>query len=353
MRHTEKLIRSFVLRAGAAMLALLVGLGGAPLPAAAQAPGKPITAHWYPGLIGSNMKRSFIDTFESPASIKVIESFDNPRFTQMQANRSNPNADIAAFIDVILPLVARSGLITPLDPAGIPNLRLVNPQVRAKGDTHVPLTYGTWGIVYNTSKVTKPITSWADLWREDLTGHVSSPNITYNSSLFMLDALARLRGGSLQDPEQGFELMRRVRLAGPGLWDQESIAIGWLKTQEIWVTPYFSGSVLVLMQDPDLPKLKFVVPKEGGYYVSLNVTKVANSPNPAGADQFINHMLSVGPQEAWARFGRSRPVNVNAAVPREVQETVPAPGELRRLDWEYFARVRNEVVKRWNEVVNR
>jgi putative spermidine/putrescine transport system substrate-binding protein len=285
--------------------------------------------------------------------VKLIESWDNPRFTQMQANRAKPNVDVAVFIDVLLPLITRSGLIEKLDAAAIPNLANVDPAVRGWNDFAVPMTYGSWGILYNAARISKPIESWGDLLRDDLKGHVSHPNITYNSSVYSLDALARLKGGSLRQPDAGMQAIRQIRLSGPGLWEQESIAVGWIKTEEIWATPYFSGTVLALMEEKDVPQLKFAVPREGAYYVPMNVTKVTNGPNAAGANAFIDHMLAAGPQEAWTKIGRSRPVNQKVAVPKDVADSVPLVGDLRKVDWDYYAQERGNILNQWNATVNR
>ncbi len=323
-----------------------------PLPLwAAQSP---LTIGWYPGLLGSNFKRSFLDTYPAGKQAKVVESFDNARFTQMQANRNQPNLHVAVFTDVLLPLIARSGLISAMSPASIPNLKDIDPRVKLPVGLHaVPATYGSWGIAYNAKYVKKPITSWADLLRDDLKGHVSAPNITYNSSVYTLDALASLKGGGLRAPDAGMEALHMIRKSGPGLWDQESIAVGWLKTGEIWATPYFSGNVLAMQRDPDLADLRFCVPSEGAYSLPMSVTRVVNPSAGDEPEKFINHLLSVEAQEAWTRIGGGRPINSKAKVPADVAAMVPTADKLRTLDWNYFAEQRTAIVDKWNKVVNR
>lgn len=329
---------------------VLAGLGGALVIAQEK---KPISVYWSAGQIGKNMKAAFADTFPDKNLLKIVEGSDNPRFTQMQANRDSPNFDVGTFIDVLLPLVIKSGLIIKLDEKKIPNLAEVDPALRGWDDFAVPYTYGTWGIVYNADKVKKPITSWADLFREDLKSYVTSPNITFNSSIFVLDALARLKGGSLQKPDGGFELMRQLRLSGPGLWDQESVAIGWLKTGEVLASTFYSGSALRLMQETDTAHLRFVVPSEGGYLVRSNLVRVANSPNPAGGDAFLNYILSQEAQAHWPAIGRTRPANKNVKIPDDVAASVPSADKLRKLDMTYFVANRSEIVQKWNDIVNR
>lgn len=326
------------------------GLGTFPAWAQNQA----LTIGWYPGLLGSNFRRSFLDTFPGGKDAKVIESFDNARFTQMQANRNQPNLHVGVFTDVLLPLIAKSGLISTMDAATIPNLKDLDPNVKLPvGMKAIPLTYGSWGIAYNAKAVKKPITSWADLLRDDLKGHVSAPNIAYNSSVYTLDAMASLKGGNLRSPDAGLEAMHQIRKNGPGLWDQESIAVGWLKTGEIWATPYFSGNVLAMQRDPDLQDLRFCIPSEGAYALPMSVTRVVNPSAGNTPEAFINHALSVEAQEAWTRIGGGRPINRKARVPAEVAAMVPTADKLRSLDWEYFATQRTAIVDRWNTIVNR
>ncbi len=64
-------------------------------------------------------------------------------------------------------------------------------------------------------------------------------------------------------------------------------------------------------------------------------------------------MLSVPAQEAWAKAGGGRPVNVKASAPKEVLETVPTYDRLRRVDWEYYTEHRTAIVDQWNRTVNR
>lgn len=322
-------------------------------PPLARGQSEEIVVGWYPGALGQNFRKAFLETYKDAGRVKLVESFDNPRFTQMQANRNQPNLHVGIFTDVLLPLIARSGLAVEMSEAQIPNLKDVDPRITLPaGKFAVPATLGSWGIAYNARHVKRPVTSWADLLRDDLKGHVSAPNITYNSSVYTLDALSALGGGSLRSPAAGMKTMQQIRRSGPGLWDQESIAVGWLKTGEIWATPFFSGNVLAMMRDPDLKEMRFAIPKEGAYAVPLNIVRVKNPAGGKAPEAFINHMLGVPAQEVWARVGGARPVNVKAAAPKEVLQTVPNFDQLKRVDWEYFAEHRSAIVDQWNKIVN-
>lgn len=333
---------------GAAMLGVLADSG----PAHSQDK-KPVNVSWSAGQIGKTLKEVFADSYAEKDSLRIVESADNPRFTQMQANRGNPNTDLATFIDVLLPLVIKSGVIQKLDENKVPNLREVDPSLRSWDSYAVPYSYGTWGIVYNADKIKIPITSWADLLRDDVKGYVTTPNISFNSSIYVIDAMARLKGGSLENPDAGLQMIRQIRLSGPGLWDQESVAIGWLKTGEALVSTFYSGSALRLMNEPDTKHLRFVVPKEGAYIVPSNFVRVAGSANPDGADAFLNHIFSREAQKRWAEIGRTRPANKHVEVSAEIAAAVPTADKLNRIDSNYFVANRTSIVQKWNEIVNR
>lgn len=335
------------------VLASLAATAVAPAMASAAARDTPLAVSWYPGLLGASFKKSFLETFAEKDRVQVTESFDSARFTQMQANRGRPNTDVATFIDVLMPLVNKSGLLSKLDTAQIPNLSKVDPALLIWGEFAVPAAYGSWGIVYNRKRVSQPMTSWGDLLRSDLKGRVSHPNITYNSAVYSLDAMARLGGADISKPAIGMTAIRQIRLAGPGLWEQDSVAAGWLKTEEIWATPYFSGNFQSLAQDKDAPDLEFAVPREGAYAVPLNFTKIAGAPNADLADRFLNHILGNEAQTAWIEFGKTRPSNRTIEVPESIAKSVPEIGKLNRIDWAYFADNRKAIVDQWNEIVNR
>ena len=104
-------------------LAMSAAFGGVSLtgfPAWAEA--NEIVLGWYPGLLGQNFKKGFLDGYSDEANVKIVEAFDNARFTQMQANRNKPSLHLGVFTDAMLPLVARSGLVRDLNIEAIPNL---------------------------------------------------------------------------------------------------------------------------------------------------------------------------------------------------------------------------------------
>ena len=327
-----------------------IALAGAAFPSLAET----LQISGFPGTIGQNIRKAFIDTYDKNVEIKYVESWDSARFTQMQANRNRPREDVVTFTDLTLPLVAAAGLLEPLDPKVVTELPNVDPAVRVKGDYGVPYGYGCFGIAYNAKYVKNPPTSWADLLSPELKGHVSAPNIAYSAAFNVLDGLSKTKGKTLHDAQDGMEMYRQIRQSGPGLWDGENTAIGWLKTGEIWVTPYHSGNTLVLASDPDLQDIRFVVPKEGAYYAPLALAKVKGGPNGAeAADRFINHALSAANQEVYAELNQVRPVNTKAKVPEKAAAACPTAAELNKIDINHLNQNRSKIIDQWNQVVNR
>jgi|GEM_PF-1923153 len=335
-------------------LGLGLVLAGATFASTAQAQTQTLNMNGFPGTIGNAFRKAFMETYDKRVNIRYVESWDSARFTQMQANRARPRDDVVMFTDLTLPLVAAAGLLEPFNPAIVTALADVDPAVRVAGDVGVPYGYGCFGIAYNAKYVKNPPQSWADLLKDEFKGHVSGPNISYSAAFNVMDGLSKTRGKSLHNPQDAMEMYRQIRQSGPGLWDGENMAIGWLKTGEIWVTPYHSGNTLALAMDPDLADIRFIVPKEGAYYAPLAVAKVKNGPNGGDVtDRFVNHVLDPANQEVYAQLNQVRPVNMKAKIPPQVAAACPTASELNKIDIEYMNLNRGKIIDQWNQIVNR
>ena len=67
-----------------------VGLGIALAGATLSVSAETLQISGFPGTIGQNVRKAFIDTYDKNVEVKYVESWDSARFTQMQANRARP-----------------------------------------------------------------------------------------------------------------------------------------------------------------------------------------------------------------------------------------------------------------------
>jgi len=308
---------------------------------------------YWGGSIGDAITEVFVDTFREKYGIDVtiVQAFDNPRLTQLLAQGARPDLDVAMFTAPIMPKVVSSGIAARLDPAAIPNLADVHPDLKHEDNLYAAFAFGTWGIVYNTQYIDRPITSWRDLLDPAFRGKVTHPDIAYNSSILSFDALARLDGGSLEtDWRPGFENLKRILANSPSFWSSSSQVLEWLKQGEVWISAFASGSAMELAVQPDAPPVRFVNPVEGAYPVPFYLVKVVNARSPRAADLFINHMLDPELQERFMERMFYGPSNLKARVPEEWQGIILSANEfdqLVHLDWAYFEERQDEFTDMW------
>jgi spermidine/putrescine transport system substrate-binding protein len=193
----------------------------------------------------------------------------------------------------------------PLDLSLIPNYDniytpFLNPYFDPGGDTtgdpsalptekfSLPYLWGTTGIMYDQTKVSQPITSWNDLWRSELAGH-----------LVVLDDAREMMGIALlslgydkneTDPDRLIEAREKLMELAPGI-----VAFGaetideYLLFGEVWVGVMYSGNAAVAERSN--PDLVYVFPEEGVGIWFDNMAIPADAPHADAAQAFINYVL--------------------------------------------------------------
>lgn len=211
----------------------------------------------------------------------------------------------AASYDVVVPsdyMIARminEGLLRPLNFENIPNVQYINNELLFGEGTpyydpdaaySVPYTYGTVGIIYNTTMVDEEdLGSWDIMWNEKYEGNI----LQFNNAR---DAFATAL----------FKLGYSVNTANEAEWQaalaellaQKDIVQGYVM-DEIFnkmqggsaaIAPYYAGDFFTMYDDND--DLAFCYPEEGTNVFVDAMCVPANSENPEIAEAYINFMLS-------------------------------------------------------------
>lgn len=312
-----------------------------------------ITVGWYGGPIGKAFKQVVVAPFEKKTNIqvKVETAFDDARLTKLHAQPGS--LDVAFFTDPVMPQVRSAGIADELDASDIPNLSDVYPNLKSKDS--FAWTFGVWGLAYNADKVKPAPKSWSDLLDPRLKGHVTEPDITYNSSILSLVAFARLGGGDLGNLAPGFQRMKRLRGLSPFFWASSSQMLQQLQSGSIWVTPYASGGTYEAAKAAGAPPIKFATPEEGGYLVKFNTVIPKDSRNKTPAAKFANFMLTPKVQAKWAQKIYYAPANSKTELPSDVKDMIVSGSEVTQLqdiNWQKFAAMRDTVVKKWQSQIS-
>ena len=202
----------------------------------------------------------------------------------------------------------QEGLFQPVDRAKIPNINGIYELAREpQGKFGPAYTIGRVGIIYDSAKVSSPITSWNDLWREDLKRRVSLPGITTTAGPMTVLVAANKAGvDPYKDEKAAFKALEQLK---------PNVVKNYNTGSEL-VNLFSTGEVSVAMaQDFTLAQIQAAVPtvrwaelKEGDY-ATLNTVNIAKgAANPELAHQFINFILDPKIQQTLAERGVDAPV---------------------------------------------
>lgn len=211
----------------------------------------------------------------------------------------------AAAYDVVIPsdyMIARmitEGMLRKINKENVPNLEYVNlemlfgdddPYYDPTNEYSVPYTYGTVGIIYNTTRVSmEDIGSWDLMWNEKYKGDI----LQFNNSRDAFMTAQLLLGYSVNsdnDEEWAAALNKLLK--------QKEIVQGYVM-DEIFnkmengsaaISAYYAGDFFTMYGDNE--DLAFFYPKEGtNIYVDAMCIPTC-SQNPELAERYINFMLS-------------------------------------------------------------
>jgi len=235
-----------------------------------------------------------IKDFEKETGITVrFDTFDSNEAMIAKVSTGGSGYDIVNPSQYAVQILAQKGLIIELDHARIPNLAGLSETFKKLSyDTgnkvSVPYVWGTTGIAYNTDCVTTPVTSWKSLW-----------DPAYKGRIYMLDNMLAAYIGGLQ--VNGFRANstapEEIAKATQSLIEQKPLLGGYnsknfpdlVSSGEACIVEAWSGNVLQVMKDN--PKVKYVLPSEGGTLWVDGYAIAKEAPNPAAAYKFLDYLL--------------------------------------------------------------
>lgn len=240
----------------------------------------------------------------------------------------------------------------------LPNLSGIHPAFRYShlaGKIHTP-----YGLAVNTSKITRPVTSWWDLWDPEFKGKVGFPDWVWMGQE-VFHAINQLAGGSVDNVDPGIEKLAALYKEN----DAQTInnvehMHQLLLSEEIWIAPHF-GARIAKAAEAGAP-VEMVVPEEGGLSFIFNTSVIAGRPEEsiALAFEFVNTTLDPQKQIAFSRLTGYPPTHREAManLPPDLKhlemsdDEVAAFGKIQR-EFDYMAMfvMRDQIKSRWDTEV--
>ena len=331
----------------AAALVLAAGFGSA-------ASAETLTISWW-GYNGDKLNANIIEPFKKMCGCDVaFETGNNADRLNKLKIRGGKGVDVIYLTDSYSQIGIKEGLFQKIDRSKIPNVGELYDLAQApQGDFGPAYTVGRVGIVYDSAKVNPPITSWGDLWRDDLKGAVSLPGITTTAGpLVVLQAAKHAGVDVYENTDKAFEAIEALKPNVVKNYNTGSELVNLISTGEATVS---------IAQDFTLASMQKAVPTmtwaelSDGDIATLNTVNIpTGAENVELAHKFINFILSKDIQQIEAEQGVDAPVNTKVELtPEQAKIWTYGPeaiAKLNRIDYEKLNAVKAEWIDRWNEI---
>jgi len=232
--------------------------------------------------------------FEARTGIKVnYQTFDNNEGMYTKLKSGGANYDVIIPSDYMIAKMVKEDMLQPLDWSLIPNATLyINERYMDleydPGNVYsVPYTWGTVGIIYNTTIVEEVPDSWNALWDERYTNDI----LMFGNSRDAF-AIALLKNGLSLNPKTPED----IETAKEDLIAQKDVVQAYVNDEifdkmcggEAALAPYYAGDALTMIEEN--PDLAFALPKEGTNLFTDAAVIPKDAKNVEAAHMYINFL---------------------------------------------------------------
>lgn len=231
--------------------------------------------------------------FEEEYGIRVVyDTYATNEDLYVKMKQGGSSYDVVFPSDYMIERMIREELIQEIDLDRITMLskideRFMNLEYDPENRFSVPYMWGTVGILYNTTMVERPLTSWADLWDEEFAGEIIMLNSQRDTLAVALKKLGySMNTRSIQELEEARdELIAQKPIVYAYLGDEvKDIIVG----GEAAIAVVWSGDAVAMMDEN--PDLEYVYPSEGTNLWFDAMVIPSNAQNVEAAEKFIDFM---------------------------------------------------------------
>ena len=253
--------------------------------------------------------------------------------------------DVIVPSDYMISQLIEEGMLEELDYSKIPNYSLIADRFKnlpydPANQYTVPYAWGTMGIIYNTTMVDGPITSWDALFDPQYAGQVL---MFRNSRDAMATALLKL-GYSLNttdeaELQEAYQLLAQAKSQGVYQSFVMDEIFQKLEGGNAAIGAYYAGDYLTMLENNE--DLAYVIPQEGTNWFVDAMCVLKDAPHQEEAHAWINFIASTEAnlanmdyiwyaspnQEALDQYPAYYEELYGEPLDQETYETIAAPQE--------------------------
>ena len=242
---------------------------------------------------GEYIDESLITEFEEQTGIRVnYQTAESNEALYSLIKMGGADFDVIVPSDYMIARLIQEDLLAELDYDNIPNFQLMDPQFThlsfdPENKYTVPYTWGSVGIIYNTTMVDEPITSWGAMFDEKYAGQVLMIN---NSRDALMAALCYL-GYDINTTDEAqlteaFQLVKDAKDKGVYQAFVMDEIFGKMEGGNAAIAMYYAGDYLTMLENNE--DLAFVVPEEGSNWFVDAMCVLKSSQHKDEAMEWIN-----------------------------------------------------------------
>lgn len=246
---------------------------------------------------GEYIDESLITRFEEETGIRVnYQTAESNEALYSLIKMGGADFDVIVPSDYMIARLIDEDMLAELDYSHIPNFDLIadtykNLSYDPENRYTVPYTWGTLGIIYNTTMVSQPITSWSAMFDTQYAGQV----LMINNSRDALAAALLYLGYSINTTdesqlEEAFALLKQAKDNGVYQAFVMDEVFQKMEGGNAAVAMYYAGDYLTMLENNE--DLAFVVPEEGSNWFVDAMCILKSSQHMSEAEEWINFIAS-------------------------------------------------------------
>ena len=246
---------------------------------------------------GEYIDESLITKFEEETGIEVNYFFapsNEELYSRLETG--GVNYDVIVPSDYMIARLIAEDRLQKLDYSLIPNYEKIDDQYKnlsfdPDNEYSVPYTWGTLGIIYNTTMVDEPITSWEVMFSEEYANNIlliDNSRDAFAMGLYYLGYDVNTTDEA--QIREAYELVADAKArgvyAGQGMDEIFQIMEG----GNLAIATYYAGDFLTMYEAN--PDLAFVIPEEGSNWFVDAMCILKDAENVEEAHAWINFIAS-------------------------------------------------------------
>ena len=246
---------------------------------------------------GEYIDEDLIYKFEDETGIKVnYQTAESNEALYSLLKTGAGDYDVIVPSDYMIARLIDEDMLAELNYDNIPNYEKIGEQYKSlsfdpENKYTVPYTWGTLGIIYNSTMVDGDIDSWDAMFDEKYAGNVLMIRNSRDAlAAALLDLGYDINTTDEAQIREAYELLADAKSKGVYQSFVMDEVFGKMEGGNAAIAMYYAGDYLTMLDNN--PDLKFVVPKEGSNWFVDAMCVLKSSQHKAEAYEWINFIAS-------------------------------------------------------------